>query len=125
MMIDWLLIGYGVLGGIAAIILPKCILCCIGFTCCGVRKHSAASFSHSSIGDVERGSCFAMCQSVGASGFPCCINFMLFVLGFTTTVFLIYMESSGGFSPDSGNFTTDGNVTMMYSTHLLQTTPLA
>ncbi|GBM03241.1 hypothetical protein AVEN_142534-1 [Araneus ventricosus] len=124
MVFDWTLIGYGVAGGIAAIILPRLILCCIGFTCCGVRKDSYAAYSHSSIGAVEAGSCFSMCQSVGAAGFPCCINFMLFVIGFAATVFLVYMESSGGFNPDSGNSTTDGNVTMAYSTHLLNTTLL-
>ncbi|CAL1285613.1 unnamed protein product [Larinioides sclopetarius] len=123
-MIDWALIGYGVAGGIAAVILPRLILCCIGFACCGVRKNSCAACCHSNIGNVEEGSCFAMCQSTGAAGFPCCINLMLFVLGFATTVFLIYMRSSDDFTPDSGNFTTDGNVTMAYSTYLFNTTVL-
>ena len=42
-----------------------CVKCC-GFGSGGVRGDSYAALLHSNIGDVERGSCFACCQSFGA-----------------------------------------------------------
>ena len=36
-----------------------------GFTCAGIRGNSYASERQSLLGNVERGSCFACCQSTG------------------------------------------------------------
>ena len=54
-------IGIGVLVGLCCL-----IPCILGFTCGGVRGNSYASDWHSSIGDVESGSCFA-CKYFGES----------------------------------------------------------
>ncbi|GFU61658.1 uncharacterized protein NPIL_622041 [Nephila pilipes] len=100
------------IGGIGAILLPKFCLCCLGFTCCGVRKDSYASNFQSGVGNVEAGSCFARSQSAGVGGFSCCINLMLFLLGFAGTIAVLYIEFSGKErDPNVRNTTTDGNVT--------------
>ncbi|XP_046455204.1 uncharacterized protein LOC124202817 [Daphnia pulex] len=44
------------------------LLCCIGFTCSGVRANSYAAVRQSDYGDVEAGSCFSCAQSMGACG---------------------------------------------------------
>ncbi|EFX70473.1 hypothetical protein DAPPUDRAFT_112670 [Daphnia pulex] len=44
------------------------LLCCIGFTCSGVRGGSYAAVRQSDYGDVEAGSCFSCAQSMGACG---------------------------------------------------------
>ncbi|GBM00079.1 hypothetical protein AVEN_176342-1 [Araneus ventricosus] len=111
MISEWLLVSYGFGGGIAALILPKLCLCCCGFACHGVRKHSFASRDHSGIVDLEAGSLFARSQSSGIGGFPWYINLMLFLFGFTATIIVILVESMEGSIPNPKNVTLDGNFT--------------
>ncbi|GFU61656.1 uncharacterized protein NPIL_622031 [Nephila pilipes] len=121
-----MLILYGTIGGIVSILLPRLFLCCIGFTCCGVRGDSCASSYHSDIGDVEAGSCFAMCQSAGTRGFPWFINLVLFLLGFAGTFGVLYFTTSGSeFDPTIRNTTLDWNSTSDYIHMYNFTTPLS
>ncbi|XP_055948891.1 uncharacterized protein LOC129981877 [Argiope bruennichi] len=122
MISEWLLLAYGFGGGIVALVLPKICLCCCGFTCPGVRKHSVASRIHSNIGDVEAGSLFARSQSSGAVGFPWYINLMFFLFGFTTTVVIVLVEMMGGFDGNLKNETIDGNFETTKSMHLFNFT---
>ncbi|GFW49899.1 uncharacterized protein TNCV_1885621 [Trichonephila clavipes] len=93
MITGWWYLAYGVIGGIAAVVLPRLCLCCLGFTRRGIGANTCASECHSSIGDVESGTCFSICQSTGVIGFPHFINIMFFLFGFATTIILIYMKS--------------------------------
>ena len=51
--------GIGAGSGFGISILFLCCIKCIGFGSGGVRDGSSAALLHSSIGDVESGSCFA------------------------------------------------------------------
>ncbi|GFQ87996.1 uncharacterized protein TNCT_130071 [Trichonephila clavata] len=122
----WMYILYGVLGGFGVLLLPKICLCCLGFTCCGIRKNSCASYCQSGIGDVEADSLFAITQGAGAGGCPCYITLMLFLLGFAGTIIVLYIHSVGGFYPNTGNSTTvDGNFTSDFTYLYNITTPLS
>ncbi|GFU61657.1 uncharacterized protein NPIL_622032 [Nephila pilipes] len=115
MISTWMFIAYGLIGGLVAVVLPCLCLCCLGFTCGGVRGNSYASGWQSGIGDVEAGSCFAMCQSAGACGSGCCRNLILFVLGFAGTIAVLYFTSPGSeFDPNISNSTLDWNSTSDY-----------
>ncbi|CAL1291419.1 unnamed protein product, partial [Larinioides sclopetarius] len=86
-------------------------------------KHST-SHGHSIIGDVEAGSFLSRCRSSCAGGFPWYIDLMFFLFGFATTVFLLLVESMGGFSYNPKNVTLDGNFTTTESVILFNVTTL-
>ncbi|OXA50761.1 hypothetical protein Fcan01_14660 [Folsomia candida] len=61
---------------LAAPCLP--IMHCLGFTASGIARGSVAALTHSCIGIVHAGSCFARCQAAAASSSPCgCIVVLL------------------------------------------------
>ncbi|CAL1285554.1 unnamed protein product [Larinioides sclopetarius] len=98
----WVIIGAGVGGGIGVAIVPYLFLSCLGFTNGGVKAHSRAANIHSSIGDVEAGSCFASCQSAGAGGIGSSKLIFLFLVGFaiTVTLMVVYNTEDSGTKSD-------------------------
>ena len=97
---DWTCIGWssliafaGFLLGPLVIFFGFCILCCLGFTCCGIAKGSFASSVQSSydFGEAPAGSSFSSAQSVGAQG-PGGISLLCYpCLGFLTGGLTIYV----------------------------------
>ncbi|GIY25849.1 hypothetical protein CDAR_603981 [Caerostris darwini] len=102
----WEIVGYGVGAGFGAVVFPYLCLCCLGFTCMGVRGGSCAACCQSGIGEVEAGSCFACCQSAGAGGLACCCHVILFLVGFVTAVTLLAIYNPQDPAPHTGNSTT-------------------
>lgn len=112
------LIGVGI---VLAICFGSILLCAllgaVGFTAAGVAAGSCAAAWQSCIGNVARGTCFALLQSLAATRLLAncaCLSFIV-IIG-TTLVLYAYISDY-----DFGNIMHDANVTTTNLMHNIST----